>query len=191
MTVGIYKILNKINGMMYVGKSTDMEKRWKRHLYLLKAGKDSCKYLQSAWNKYGFDNFQFGIIEETSLEKLDEKEVFYINKYDTHYTKNGYNISYGGKSPMLGRHHTEDTKRKISENSENRVGKNNPMYNRKQSLETREKISANHVGMTGKFHTEESKEKNRKSKTGQRHSLETIEKMKIAQRKRRDNEKNK
>ena len=32
MSQGIYKITNKINNKCYIGKSTDIESRWKYHI---------------------------------------------------------------------------------------------------------------------------------------------------------------
>ena len=39
MTIGIYKIENKINKKIYVGQSINIEKRWKEHKYLLTINK--------------------------------------------------------------------------------------------------------------------------------------------------------
>jgi predicted GIY-YIG superfamily endonuclease len=37
MTIGIYAIRNKVDGKMYIGKSSNVEKRIKDHIRLLKA----------------------------------------------------------------------------------------------------------------------------------------------------------
>lgn len=80
------------------------------------------------------------------------------------------NPMYGKTSAMYGKHHTEETKRKLSEAKR---GENNPMYGRsgekapnygKQwSEETREKFLAANSGenhwMYGKRHSEETKKK--------------------------------
>ena len=41
--------------------------------------------------KYGLENFEFSIIEYTSMEQLDEKERYWIEYYDS-----GYNATTGG-----------------------------------------------------------------------------------------------
>lgn len=46
--------------------------------------------------KHGIENFEFGIIEECSIEELDEKERFYIKYYNS-YLK-GYNCDEGGQN---------------------------------------------------------------------------------------------
>ena len=57
------------------------------------------------FEKYGIDNFNFEILEECPLEKLDDREIAYIKEYDTYY--NGYNLTVGGqkgsfkKRPLL------------------------------------------------------------------------------------------
>lgn len=187
MTCGIYVIKNIITNQLYIGKSTNIEKRWKRHLYLLNSNKDTCLYLQNAWNKYKSENFDFYIINECVISELDTKEKIAIKKFKSHYTENGYNISWGGSSPFLGRHHTEESKRKISENSEDRTGKNNPMFGRKHTEQAKLNISKNNVGMTGRKHSQESKDKNRKSKTGTK--IANTDNMKKAQQNRRLKEK--
>lgn len=50
--------------------------------------------LSRAFRKYGIENFSFEILEECSKEDLDDKEVYYISKYDSYF--NGYNQTTGG-----------------------------------------------------------------------------------------------
>lgn len=89
--VGIYKITNQINGKVYIGQSIDIKRRWYDH-------KRFSSYLETALyyaiRKYGIENFKFEIIEECSVQELDEKEIYWIKKYDTF--KNGYNETEGG-----------------------------------------------------------------------------------------------
>jgi hypothetical protein len=82
----IYKITNKINNKIYVGKSI----------------KDDSSYLGSglqigpAIKKYGKENFTKEIIEECSEDILDQREIYWIDILDARNTKIGYNISIGG-----------------------------------------------------------------------------------------------
>lgn len=96
--VGIYKITNQINGKSYIGKSINIEDRWMRHrsraFQKNDTQYDSCLY--RAIRKYQLCNFTFEVIDECSIEELDEKEIFYIDFYDTFYTNNGYNMTRGG-----------------------------------------------------------------------------------------------
>jgi hypothetical protein len=105
--VGIYKITNLVNGKVYIGQSINIEKRWKTHKKdaLWKDGLNYEYPLYRAIRKYGIKNFSFEIIEECAIDELNEREIFYIAKYDSY--ENGYNQTRGG---------TEKTyQRKLSE----------------------------------------------------------------------------
>lgn len=94
MTIGIYKITNKINNKSYIGKSIDIEKRWQTHLMPCRQKREPNKTLYKAFFKYGTDNFSFEVLEETPEEKLNEREQYWIKYYDSY--KNGYNETEGG-----------------------------------------------------------------------------------------------
>lgn len=49
----------------------------------------------SAIKKYGIDNFVWGIIEEVNIEKLDEREKYWIEHFSAF--KFGYNSTLGGE----------------------------------------------------------------------------------------------
>lgn len=95
MSCGIYKITNKINNKTYIGQSIDIEKRWKQHIY--RSSLSELEYpekIYQAIRKYGINNFLFEIIEECSVNQLDEKELYWINFYNSYI--NGYNmVLYG------------------------------------------------------------------------------------------------
>lgn len=94
--VGIYKITNKLNGKCYIGQSVNIEHRWIEHKSrALHLSKHSCTALYFAIRKYGIDNFQFEVIEETSIDKLNEREIYWINYFNSYY--NGYNETLGGE----------------------------------------------------------------------------------------------
>lgn len=93
MSCGIYKITNLINGHSYIGQSICIEQRWKNHKHYNKEREDYPLY--RAFRKYGIDNFSFEIIEECEPNLLDEKEIYWINFYNT-CSNNGYNQTSGG-----------------------------------------------------------------------------------------------
>lgn len=133
--IGIYRITNIKNGMTYVGKTgMNFGDRWDCHRAQLNGGYHHNSSLQSDWNKFGADNFEFKIIEtveDTSC--LNDLET----KYITMYREQGlnYNVSDGGDAPNLGKHLSDETKRKIGEkNRANMTGK-------KASDETKKKMS--------------------------------------------------
>lgn len=159
---GIYCFENLLNGMKYIGQAQNLNKRIKKHLSLLRTNREECLYLQRAWNFYGGESFIIYIIEEVEVFLLNEKEPFYIKELKSHVTENGYNISWGGKTPMRGRKHSEETKRKMSES---RSGEKNPNFGKPMSEEQKRKLSDGRLG-------------NKHWSFGTKHKPETIEKMK-------------
>lgn len=97
MSIGIYKYQNKINSKVYIGQSSNIEKRFAQHLYDSKnLEKRAGTGIDYAINKYGIENFDFEIIEKCDLSELDEKECFWIKYYNSY--ENGYNRTPGGGS---------------------------------------------------------------------------------------------
>jgi group I intron endonuclease len=155
----IYKITNKIDNKIYVGQTIqDVEARWKDHL---KKG-SNCRYLKSAINKYGIDNFEFQLVCITFDNELDDMEIKYIEQYNS-LVPNGYNLRLGGNS---GRHNAE-TKQKISETLKKRY--QNGLIPPRSQL--------------GIPHSEITKKKISESLKGQHRSQETINKWIISRRK--------
>ena len=130
----IYRIINKITNQNYIGQTTqDLYERWRQH----KQKKSNCRYLKSAFNKYGIENFDFKLICIGFDDNLNDLEIYYIKKYNC-IVPNGYNLRSGGNN---GGKHNEETKKKISE-----------------TLKKRPK-SIYHKPQLGKPHTEEVKNK--------------------------------
>lgn len=94
--IGIYKITNKINNKCYIGQSKNISKRWKNHKNsAYNPNEKSYNYpLYRAFRKYGLENFSFEILEECSIKDLNQKEKYYINKFNSFF--NGYNLTLGG-----------------------------------------------------------------------------------------------
>lgn len=88
--IGIYKITNTITGEVYIGQSNDIARRWSEHKKIAKSQARNTKLYQ-AMNKYGLDSFKFEILEECNLSQLNEREKYYIEKYDS--INQGYNMS--------------------------------------------------------------------------------------------------
>lgn len=144
----VYLITCLLNRKIYVGQHGGI----KDDNYL-----GSGKLINYAINKYGKENF----IRETlrichSQRELDNWEIIYIVKFDSRNKKKGYNIAVGGGAPMRGRHHSEKTKRKLSEifsGSGNPwfgvKGINNPNFGR---LHTEEWKKENSIRMSGSNH---------------------------------------
>ena len=88
----IYKAVNKINGKVYVGKTTyELEFRLKSHLSSRK------QPFQFALRKYGLEGFEIAIVDYTDNESdLSMKEIEWIKKCDCRGPK-GYNMTDGGE----------------------------------------------------------------------------------------------
>lgn len=89
----IYKITNNINQKSYIGKTArSIQIRYKEHL-------KNINYLDlplyRALKKYGKENFSIIQLEECDNKILDEREIYWINYYQTY--KNGYNCTAGGE----------------------------------------------------------------------------------------------
>lgn len=93
---GIYKIQNIENNKIYIGQSIDIAQRWREHRSDALINRDN-SILHKAIKKYGEFNFSYEIIEECSKEELDEREIYWIQYYNS-MIPNGYNQPSGGYS---------------------------------------------------------------------------------------------
>ena len=109
---GIYAIRNTFNNKYYIGQTKDIYQRWMQHRSRLKCGTHENCHLQSSYNKYGEDSFEYSVLEECSEDLLDDRERYYINQYDSY--DNGYNLDQGGAG-CPGYKHTEEFKQNLSE----------------------------------------------------------------------------
>lgn len=101
MKTGIYKIENKINNKKYIGQSVNIEKRWREHRN--DAFNSNCKdynmTIYKAFRKYGLNNFSFNIIEECESNELNDKEVYWVDYFNSYYE--GYNETIGGNESHI------------------------------------------------------------------------------------------
>ncbi|MBO5388913.1 MAG: GIY-YIG nuclease family protein [Lachnospiraceae bacterium] len=85
----IYYIKHKETGRTYIGQTVQpLEQRLKQHLV-------GSIEIDRALQTFGLSKFEYGVLEQCKSEELDEKEIYYIAKYDTYY--NGYNNQLGGR----------------------------------------------------------------------------------------------
>lgn len=97
----IYQIKSKINNRVYIGKTNNFNRRVYEHERLLKKGTHYNPFLQRHFNKYGDifkEVFDITIIENNLQEEcIYEKEIYYINIYNAHNKKYGFNLTKGGE----------------------------------------------------------------------------------------------
>lgn len=144
----IYRITNRINGKIYIGKTTtSLDKRFKEHkneaLKWKACGGNIKKFgysskLYPAMIKYGIENFNITLIEQLADDvDINEAEKHYIKKYDALNDTIGYNISPGGLGgPLfLGHHHSQETKDKISKKGSGK--KQDPEFAKRRCIKHR------------------------------------------------------
>lgn len=112
MNSGVYKILNLVNGKIYIGSSVNIIKRRGDHFRDLRIGKHCNAHLQKAYKKYGEDNFLFSVIEVCNPDECITREQHYIDFYNASNVDFGYNICPNSAS-VLGRKHSTETIEKI------------------------------------------------------------------------------
>jgi len=159
MKSGVYMIKNIVNNKQYIGSSKNINERWVKHKFTLNNKKHCNKHLNSAWNKYGEDNFIFSVIEYVELDKLIEREQYYIDYYDACNKNVGYNIAPKAGT-NLGWQPSKKTRKKMSDSAKRkppiseetrkklsiaRMGNKNAC--RIVSDEERKKISESHIGI--------------------------------------------
>ena len=81
---GIYKITRLKTGEIYIGKSTDVKKRWTEHCKTaFGVGSIAHSILHTTMKKDGIENFTFELLEEVPKDKLTEREKYWITFYDS------------------------------------------------------------------------------------------------------------
>lgn len=181
----IYKTTNIINGKIYIGKDI---KNYDKYL-------GSGIYFKNSLKKYGKDNFIKEILEDNILDKniLNEREIFWINHFNSTDKTIGYNIHIGGQGGDLTKFKTSSLKgktyeeifgvEKANERKKNMSlkasGEKNGMYGKKLSEEHIKKIIKANTGRRPNF-SEEHIRKLKKLNTGKKASDETKRKMSIA-----------
>ena len=111
---GVYMILNKINGRVYIGSSVNVANRQRSHWRALNEGKHGNSFLQSDWSKCGgSDAFDFIVLVEIqNKETAVLVEQTYIDKYYDSQSQ-CYNICPKAES-CLGVKRTEAQKEHLS-----------------------------------------------------------------------------
>jgi group I intron endonuclease len=114
---GVYKIVNIINGRIYVGSAKEFKSRGNAHLKSLRKGTHHNKFLQNDFNKCGEEAFEFHILETVEGPQEDRLliEESYIEKY---YDKQALCYNFKKQSKGEGRScyskTPEETSKKIS-----------------------------------------------------------------------------
>ena len=198
----IYKYTSPSN-KIYIGQTLN-EKRRKKEFFDLKNKYGGLK-IYNARKKYLPENFKYEILYknnydniESAILDLNEKEEFYIKKFDS--INNGYNISIGGSvrgvminedckqrminslkdyykthdNPFKGQKHTEETIQKIKNSA---IGRLSPFKGHKHTEETIQKLKEIHKDQFGEknpFFNQKHTEKT-KQKIGEKNSIKVVQ----------------
>jgi group I intron endonuclease len=111
--IGIYTITCKGDNKVYVGQSQRINIRFNIHKSQLRHNRHRNSYLQRAWNKYGENSFLFEIKEICSIDELNDREKFWVNKLETNNEDKGFNLTDGGDG-VRGYKHTKETRAYLS-----------------------------------------------------------------------------
>ena len=185
----IYKITNKVNGMLYIGyTSLGLKERFRHHAKCKKS------VVSQAIREYGKENFEIACIDtaENKSEAI-KKEKEWTIFYKSNDPQVGYNIAIGFSH--YGHSVSDETKRKLSERNKGKQGlrgKDNPKYGMSLSDETRKRISESlkgrYTGEKNPFYGQKHGEDFRQKVCGENHwttrkefSEETRKKMSAAQ----------
>lgn len=152
----IYKVINKITGKYYIGKhqTTNLNDD-----YL-----GSGKLIRQSIKKHGKDNFQKEILFIfDSEEEMNAKEKELVNE-NLVLNEKCYNVGIGGEGGphFKGKTHSPETIDIIKKTSHNYILSEK---SRKLISENNKKryVNGENIGMCGKKHSEETKEKIRKT----------------------------
>lgn len=168
----VYMHKNKKNGLVYIGKTNNLKRRWRSSGIEYKGTKHP---IGAAFKEYGWDAFEHIVLEENlTNEEACEKEVYYISLYHSNDPKHGYNIAEGvdggriwREHPrgMLGKHHSDEKKRQQSELMKKLIAEGKCGATWK---------NGHPRGMLGKHHSEEYKQKLRNIPSGKHPSAKKV-----------------
>ena len=142
--IGIYKIVNPSN-KIYIGQSVDIEKRWARYKIILCQNQTK---LKNSLKKYGFDNHKFSILEECETERLNERERYWQDFYNS--------LEFGLNCKLT---ETKDRNGLLSNETRSKISES--LKGKKHS---NERIEKNKKSNTGKNLSKDSIEKLKKPK---------------------------
>ena len=193
-TYCVYKHTNRINGKIYIGITSQRpQKRWD-----CGRGYQSNKHFWDSIQKYGWESFDHEILfDNLDPEDAFRKEQELILKYGTQDYRKGYNCSSGGEGgatglvgerhPRYGKHHTPETRARLSLANKGKKYSPERYANFLNTLDRdmlRERAYKTIVGYNnGRSRSEECRRKIAESNRGLKRSEETCKKIGESKRK--------
>jgi group I intron endonuclease len=184
---GVYAIIHRDSGKLYVGSAVNISKRWDNHRFLLSGNRHHSRHLQRAWNKYGEGAFAFVVVRFYPRDDLIAEEQRWIDEMEAT-GQYGYNSAPTAGS-VLGVKHTPEARAKIAavqrgrKHTPEHIAKRVAGYRgRIKTPEERAKISAS---LRGKKLTPEHRAKVSASQRGRKRTPEFCAKISAALRARK------
>lgn len=132
----VYQITNKLDGMQYIGVSTNVKRRFASHCRNTKATYKS--HLNYAIVKHGAEQFALEVLLTSTRQYCLEMEAKLIKAYST-LTPLGYNYTGGNDGPIASRSGERHP-------MYGKTGSQSALYGRKHSPESIAKMSASRIG---------------------------------------------
>jgi len=122
----VYSITNRLNGMQYIGVTSDAKRRFKFHCGPKTRARS---YIKNAIHEHGKESFDFDVLVVADRRYCLELEAKLIMANNT-LAPSGYNICGGGEGPVAAL-----------------TKENHPWFGKKFTQEHRDKIGASHKGL--------------------------------------------
>lgn len=153
---GVYSIESPC-GKLYIGSAVKIKMRFGVHLNNLKKNTHDNKRLQNYHNKYG--GLVFKTLQICSVNDLIKTEQYYIDTLNPFFNICRVAGATYGQKPWLGKKHTDETKKKISESNikTKAVAKNEKWLTRNKRISDRMKGNKIWLGRTHKKETIENR----------------------------------
>lgn len=148
----LYRVINKINGKVYIGQTVKPSARWWQHRNDSADPKIPFHY---AIKKYGVENFEFEVIATCKgFDNANEIETLLVAQYESHISKNkGYNVTHGGMNAPK----TEDFKQMMRDWHASLTSEERAEISKKQSNATQQQIAEKGHPALGTKRTDEQK----------------------------------
>lgn len=165
--MGVYTIVNLLDDKQYVGGSKSLATRFATHKRDLKHNRHRNPGLQSAYNEYGSDAFEFRVLEIVEdRSQLLAREEHWINSLGCRDKSLGYNLITEGDH----RTHADETRQRMSRSHTGQTF----------TAEHRARIGAAHAGKKRGPLTEEQRAKISAALKGRKLSPETKQRVSAA-----------
>lgn len=143
--VFIYELKCEKTGFRYVGSTKNMSTRKSKHKTDLIKGRHYSPMMQDHFNKYGWENFSFILLETCTEAKRFEIENHFMEKIPKELL---YNICLAGESPGIAFYRTEGRYTlegiPMSQETKNKIGLAN--RGKKRSKKSKSKMSKARIG---------------------------------------------